>query len=87
MRFSLHGGSAEEVAALEGFAKQLGAGFAAYNGLPGEEPLLIVQCLPRRLGLVESIKQVTRWLNEGPFHEEGPDAQSPLPGLETPPCR
>ena len=87
MRFSLHGGSAEEVAALKGFAERLGAGFVAYNGLPGEEPLLTIQCLPRRLGLVKSIEQITRVLDRAPVEEEAPDMQGPLPGLDTPPCR
>lgn len=87
MRFSLHGGSAEEVTALKGFAERLGAGFVAYDGLPGWEPVLTVQCFPRQLGgLVESIEQVTRRLDEAPL-EEGPGVQDPLPGLETPPCR
>jgi len=36
MRFSLHGGSAEEEASLKGFAERLGAEFAAYTGLPEE---------------------------------------------------
>lgn len=87
MRFSLHGGSAEEAAALKGFAERLGAGFVAYDGLPGEEPLLVVQCLPRKLGLLESIEQVTRWLNEGHSGKRAPGMQNPLPGLETPPCQ
>lgn len=87
MRFSLHGGSAEEVAALKSFAERLGAGFAAYDGLPGEEPLLVVQCLPRKLGLVKSIEQITRWLDGAPVEEEAPGVQDPLPDLDTPPCR
>lgn len=87
MRFLLHGGSAGEVAALRGFAERLGAGFTAYEGLPGEEPLLVVQCLPRKIGLMESIEQVTRRLDEGPLPERAADMQDPLPGLETPPCR
>lgn len=88
MRFVLHGGSAEEWAALKDFAERLGAEFVAHEGLPGEEPLLTVQCLPRRLGLIESIEQVTRWLDGGPLHEmnTGGTMQDPLPGLETPPC-
>ena len=87
MRFSLHGGSAEEVAALGGFAKRLGAGFVTYKGTPGEEPLLVVECFPRKLGLVESIEQVTRWLDECPSLTGGAGVQNPLPGLDTPPCR
>lgn len=87
MRFSLHGGSAEEVAALKGFAELLGAGFVAYDGLPGEEPLLTIQCLPRKLGLVKSIEQVTQWRDGTPFGEGAPGVQDSLPGLETPPCR
>ena len=87
MRFSLHGGSAEEVAALKSFAERLGADFVAYDGLPGEEPLFVVQCLPRKLGLVESIEQVTRWLDGGPIEGGAPGAQNPLPGLDTPPCQ
>ena len=88
MRFSLHGGSPEEEAALKGFAERLGAGFSAYKGMPGEEPMLVVQCLPRNIGLFEGIEQVTRWLDGGPLHESpGGLVQYPLPGLETPPCR
>lgn len=87
MRFSLHGGSAEEVAALRGFAERLGASFAAYDGLPGEEPLLVAQCFPRKLGLMESIEQVTRWLDGALSSKRTPGAQNPLPGLGTPPCR
>lgn len=87
MRFSLHGGSPEEIAALKGFAGRLGAGFAAYDGLPGEEPLLTVQCLPRKLGLVKSIEQITRWLDGGPIEEGAPGVQNTLPGLGTPPCQ
>lgn len=33
MRFSLHGGSAEEETALKRFAERLGAGFAAHEAL------------------------------------------------------
>lgn len=69
MRFSLHGGSPEEEASLKGFAERLGAGFVAYKGLPEEEPMLVVQCLPRRIGLIDGIKQVTQWLDEGPLTE------------------
>lgn len=87
MRFLLHGGSAEEVAALKGFAELLGASFTACDGLPGEEPLLVVQCLPRKLGLLESIEQVTRRLNGAPIEKGAPGAQNPLPGLDTPPCQ
>lgn len=69
MRFSLHGGSAEEEASIKGFAERLGAEFAAYTGLPEEEPLLVVQCLPRRIGLIGSINQVTHWIDGGYFPE------------------
>ena len=69
MRFSLHGGSAEEEASLKGFAESLGAEFVAYTGLPEEEPLLVVQCLPRRIGLIDSINQVTQRLDGGHFPE------------------
>lgn len=69
MRFSLHGGSPEEGASLKGFAERLGAEFVAYTGLPEEEPMLVVQCLPRRIGLIDSINQVTQWLDGGPFPE------------------
>lgn len=88
MRFSLHGGSAGEAAAIKGFAERLGAGFMKYEGMPGEEPLLVVQCFPRELGLVEGIQQVTQWPDWGPLPEQtrGP-VQDPLPCLETPPCR
>lgn len=85
MRFSLHGGSTEEVAALKSFAELLGAGFVAYDGLPGEEPLLTVQCLPRKLDLMRSIEQVTRWHTRGGLLSEGaPGVQNPPPDSETP---
>lgn len=89
MRFSLHGGSPEEGASLKGFAERLGAEFVAYKGLPEEEPMLVVQCLPRRIGLVDGINQVTQWLDGAPLSrgETGGAVQDPLPGLETPPCR
>lgn len=87
MRFSLHGGSAEEVAALKSFAERLGAGFVTYGGSPGEEPLLVVQCFPRKLDLIGSIEQVTRWLDRAPSPDGDPGVQNPLPGLETPPCQ
>lgn len=87
MRLSLHGGSAEEVAALKGFAERLGAGFVVYDGLPGEEPLLVAQCFPRRFGLMEFIEQATQWLDGALFKERAPGVQNPLPGLETPPCQ
>lgn len=87
MRFSLHGGSAEEEMALKRLAERLGAGFVAYRALEGEEPLLVIQCLPRKLGLVEVLEQATRWLDEGPLSERAVGVQNPLPGLETPPCR
>ena len=63
MRFSLHGGSPEEEASLKGFAERLGAEFVAYKGLPEEEPMLVVQCLPRRIGLIDGINQVTQRLD------------------------
>ena len=66
MRFSLHGGSPEEEASLKGFAERLGAGFVAYNGLPDEEPMLVVQCLPRRIGLIAGINHITQWLDVAP---------------------
>lgn len=84
MRFSLHGGSAEEEEALKKFAERLGAGFVAYKALEGEEPLLVIQCLPRRPGLVEALEQMARWLDEGPLSERAAGVQNPLPGLETP---
>lgn len=87
MRFTLHGGSDEEVEALKGFAERLGAGFAAYEALEGEEPLLVVQCLPRRIDLMGALEHVTRWLDGGPLPERPAAVQDPLPGLETPPCR
>ena len=87
MRFTLHGGSDEEVEALSGFAGRLGAGFAAYEALGGEEPLLVVQCLPRRIGLMEALEQVTRWMDGGLLPERAAGVQNPLPGLGTPPCR
>lgn len=87
MRFTLHGGSAEEVKALRGFAERLGAGFSAYEALEGEEPLLVVQCLPRRIGLMEALEQVVRWMDGGPLPERAAGVQNPLPGLEAPPCR
>ena len=71
MRFSLHGGSTEEESSIKGFAERLGAEFVAYKGLPGEEPMLVVQCLPRRVGLVDGINQVTQWLDGGPLPEGG----------------
>lgn len=88
MKFSLHGGSAEEEMALKGFAERLGAGFVRYEGMPEEEPMLVVQCLPRRMGLIDAINQVTQWLDGGPLSrgETGGAVQDPLPGLETPPC-
>jgi hypothetical protein len=85
MRFSLHGGSVEEEAVLGEFAERLGARFATYKALDGEEPLLVVECFPRRIGLLE---QITRWLDESPpGHGVAGGAQDPLPGLDTPPCR
>lgn len=88
MRFTLYGGSIEEETAIRRFAKRLGAGFARYEALKeGEEPLLAVQCLPRKTGLLEALEQVTRWMDRGTPPERAMDAQSPLPGLGTPPCR
>lgn len=87
MRFTLHGGSDEEVEALKGFAEQLGASFTAYEALEGEEPLLVVQCLPRQTGLMEVLEQVTRGLDRGPTTSRGAGVQEPLPGVEAPPCR
>ena len=87
MRFALHGGSAEEVGALKRFAERLGAGFVAYAGMPGKEPLLVVRCLPRSTGMLEALEQVTRWLDGGPLATTGAGVQNPLPGLEPPPCR
>lgn len=88
MRFSLHGGSAEERAALKRFAERLGARFVTYEALEGEEPLLAVECFPRRVGLLEALEQITQWLDRGPLgHGGAGGAQDPLPGLDTPPCR
>ena len=71
MRFSLHGGSPEEEASIKGFAESLEAEFMKYEGMPGEEPLLVVQCFPRKIGLIDGINQVTQWLNGGPLPERG----------------
>lgn len=87
MRFSLHGGSVEEAAALKKFAERLGAKFVTYKALEGEEPLLVVECFPRKLGLMESLEQVTRWLDGYPPSKMAAGAQDPLPGLDTPPCQ
>ena len=87
MRFTLHGGSNEEVEALRGFAERLEAGFVEYEALEGEEPLLVFQCLPRRIDLMKVLEQMTQWLNEGPLTPRGAGVQNPLPGLETHPCR
>lgn len=87
MRSSWQGGSAGEVAALKGFAERLGAELKIRGGLPEEEPLPVTQCPPRGLGPVESTEWVTRRFDEDPPGKGTPDAQSPLPGLETPPCR
>lgn len=87
MRFTLHGGSDEEVKALREFAGRLGARFSEYKALVGEEPLLVVECLPRRIGLMESLEQVTRWMDGGLLPERAAGVQNPLPGLDTPPCR
>lgn len=69
MRFSLHGGSPEEESSLKGFAERLRAEFVAYKGLPEEEPMLVVQFLPRRIGLLDGINKVTQWLDGGPLPE------------------
>lgn len=88
MRFSLHGGSAEEEATLRRLAESFGAKFVTYKALDGEEPLLVVECFPRRAGLLGALEQITRWLDGGPLgHGVVGGAQNPLPGLETPPCR
>lgn len=87
MRFTLHGGSDEEVEALREFAEQLGVSVSAYAGMPGEEPLLVVQCFPRQVGLMEVLGRITRWLDGGPPTTKGAGVQEPLPGVETPPCR
>lgn len=88
MRLSLHGGSVEEEAVLRELAERLGARFATYKALDGEEPLLVMECFPRRIGLLEALEQTTQWLNGGPLgHGGAGGAQDPLPGLETPPCR
>lgn len=59
----------------------------AYEALDGEEPLLVVQCFPRSVGLLEALEQITQWLDGAPEHDEGGGVQNTLPGLETPPCR
>lgn len=87
MRFVLYGGSDEEFKALRGFAHRLGAGFSKYKGSEEEEPVLVVECLPRRIGLLEALEQVTRWMDGVHLPERAAGVQNPLPGLETPPCR
>ena len=88
MRFSLHGGSEGEEATLKSLAERLGAKFVAYKALEGEEPLLVVECFPRRSGLLEALREITHWLDGGPLHARGAGGvQDPLPGLETPLCR
>lgn len=87
MRFTLHGGSIEEETTLRRFAERLGAGFARYEALKGEEPLLVIQCLPRKIGLWDALEQVTRFVDGGPPPEGAAGVQDPLPDLETPPCR
>lgn len=88
MRFSLHGGSAEEEAALKSLAERLGAKFVAYKALEGEEPLLVMECFPRRTGLLEALEEITQWLDGGPLvHGGAVGVQDPIPGLEIPPCR
>ena len=88
MRFSLHGGSIEEEEALREFARRLEAGFYKYEALEGDEPVLVIQCLPRKLGLLEALEQITQWLDElPPGHGVAGGVQDPLPGLDTPPCQ
>jgi len=87
LRFVLYGGSNEEFKALREFAHRLGAGFSKYKGSEEEEPVLMVECLPRRIGLLEALEQVTGWMDGGPLPERAWGVQNPLPGLETPPCR
>lgn len=87
VRFSPHGGSVEGPA-LKKFTGMLGARFVVYRALEEEEeeePLLVVECSPRSIGLLEDM---TQWLDGSPpVQGETGDAQDPLPGLETPPCR
>ena len=88
MRFSLHGGSAKEKATLKSLAERLGAKFVTYKALEGEEPLLVVECFPRRTGLLEALEETIHWLDGGPpVHGGAGCVQDPLPDLETPPCR
>ena len=88
MRFSLHGGSAKEEATLKSLAERLGAKFVTYKALGEEEPLLVVECFPRRTGLLEALEEIAHWLDGGPLRARGAGGvQDPLPGLETPPCR
>ena len=88
MRFSLHGGSVEEEAVLRKFAERLDARFVTYKALDGEEPLLVMECFPRRIGLLEALEQIIQWLDEDPLGPGvGDGVQDPLPGLETPPCQ
>ena len=87
MRFTLYGGSDVEFKALREFAHRLGAGFSKYKGSEEEDPVLVVECLPRRIGLLEALGQVTQWMDGGPLPERAAGVQNPLPGLETPPCR
>ena len=69
-------------------AKRLGADFVTYAEMPGEEPLLVVRCLPRKVGMGEAFGQVTQGPDEGPLvHGVAGGVQDPLPGLETPPCQ
>lgn len=66
------------------FAERLGARFAAYKALEGEELEL---CPPGSISL-EALEQTTQGLDGGPpGHGTAGGAQDPLPGLETPPCR
>lgn len=87
MRFSLYGGSVEEETALIRFAERLGAEFCGYEASEVDEPILVIQCLPRKLDLLGALGQITRWMDGGPPPERAGGVQNPLPGLETPPCR
>ena len=88
MRSLSHGESAGDEATLKKFAERLEARFAAYKALGWEEPPPVAQCFPGGTGLLGALEQVTQWLDESPpGHGMAGGAQSPLPGLETPPCR
>ena len=87
MRFSLHGESIEEEAALRRLAERVGAEFEEYGALKEEKPLHHEQWLPQRIGRLGFAEHDTRRLDEGPPSETVVGTQDPLPGLETPPCR